>query len=333
MALHFALMFIGGTADEFIKQVKHADAAGFHRFWASDGEQSALLTIGLVSGHSQRIRLATGVAHAFTRTPLETAQIALNLSQFSNGRFALGLGPGSRQNVEAWHGVAYEHPAARMREYVQVTRALLEALPGGGQVEHRGRFYNVLYDRKRVGLPQEAPPPIFMGTLGPLMSRVAGEVADGLLGNVLGSPFWLREVVWPNIRRGMAAARRDGADFELTATLTCAISSDRKQARRDVAKVLAWYGAQRSSEPTFERHGFGAVARQLQAARPEQAADLVTEEMIDCWAAAGSADEVRRAVSRYEGVAAGVRVIPPPHILPKEEALAYQWALLEAFGK
>jgi hypothetical protein len=157
-------------------------------------------------------------------------------------------------------------------------------------------------------------------------------VADGLLGGVMGTPAWLRDVVWPGVRRGQEAAGRSGSPFEMTGTLVCAISSDRRQARHDTARFLAWYATRESSWPTFEWHGFGDAVHGLKGKSVDEAADLLSDDLIDAFAAAGTADEVRAAISRFDGLAEGLRVLPPPHILSAAEMDVYQDAILNVFG-
>ncbi len=149
----------------------------------------------------------------------------------------------------------------------------------------------------------------------------------------MGTPAWLRDVVWPAVKRGQTSAGRAGAPFEMTGTLVCAISSDRKQARHDTARFLGWYATRPSSWPAFEWHGFGDAVHPLKGLSVDEAADRIPDDMIDAFAAAGTADEVRGAISRFDGLADGLRALPPPHILSAAEMDLYQDAILETFGR
>jgi len=334
--LKFSLnLYVDGQAEELVGFVKSAEAGGFDRVWTQEGDRSALTSASLLAPHCSQINLATGVAHAFSRPPFETARCAIDISRYAKGRFALGLGTGSRATIERQYGAPFTRPVARLREYVRFVRELMDALARGGSVALEGEFYRAAYD----GHPEEStpdlppPPPIHLGVLGPQMSAVAGQVADGLLAGVMGSPAWVREVVWPAVWRGQQAAGRSNSDFEMTGTLVCAISADRKQARHDTARFLAWYAVRESSWPMFEWHGFGDAVHRLKGMSGDEAAGLVPDEIIDCFAAAGTADEVRRAISRFDGIVEGLRVLPPPHILGPAEMDLYQEAILETFGR
>jgi len=328
-------LYVDGQAEELVGFVKSAEAAGFDRVWTQEGDRSALTSASLLAPHCSRINLATGVAHAFSRPPFETARCAVDISRYAKGRFALGLGTGTRATIERQYGLSFERPVARLREYVRFTRELMEALAQGGRVDLEGEFYRAAYDGQHEAAAPDLPPlpPIHLGVLGPQMSAVAGQVADGLLAGVMGSPAWVRDVVWPAVRRGQQAAGRSTSAFEMTGTLVCAISANRKQARHDTARFLAWYATRESNWPMFEWHGFGDAVHRLKGMSVDEAAGLVPDEIIDCFAAAGTADEVRRAIRRFDGIAEGLRVLPPPHILGPAEMDVYQRAILEVFGR
>ena len=134
-------LYVDGQAEELIDFFKQAEAAGFDRVWTQEGDRSALISAGLLAPHARNIKLATGVAHAFTRPPYETARCALDIGRYAKGRFVLGLGTGARPVVERHFGVAFERPVARLREYVRFTRQLMDALANGERVALEGEFY------------------------------------------------------------------------------------------------------------------------------------------------------------------------------------------------
>jgi probable F420-dependent oxidoreductase len=333
--LKFSLnLYVDGQAEELIGFLQRAEAAGFDRVWTQEGDRSALTSAALLAPHAKQIKIATGVAHAFTRPPYETARMALDIARYAKGRFALGLGTGARPLVERQFGMVYERPVGRLREYVRFTRELMDGLAYGKQVRLEGDFYRAGYDGQHEVMPEGlAPPPdVHLGVLGPQMSFIAGQVADGLLGGVMGTPSWMRDVVWPNVRRGQEAAGRAGTSFEMTATLVCAISNDRAQARHDTARFLAWYATRESSWPAFDWHGFGAAVRPLKGKTIDEAAGLIPDDLIDAFAAAGTRDEARKGIERFGGIAESLRVLPPPHVLSAAEMDVYQDAILETFG-
>lgn len=324
----------GGSAKEIIDLAQAAESAGFQRVWAQDRERCAFTSTALLAGRCERIGLGTGIARAFTRSPMETALAALDLQRDSAGRFVLGLGAGTRLSIEKEHGMPFDSPAARMRDYVEIVRQLLTALPAGKSIKHAGPFYHVTVDAKETrSMSDVPPPPIYLGTQGLLMAQVAGEVCDGILGHVLGTPEWLRERILPAVHRGFAASTRSTGTFEVTGTLVCAISSDRATARRQVLGVLAHYAAEPSNFRSLAWHGFEQAAHHLSSMPLDEAALHVPDEMIGCFAAIGSSDDVRRAANRFQGIASSVRLIPPPYVLTAEETAAYQQAILETFGQ
>ena len=328
-------LYVDGQAEELIRFLERAQAARFDRVWTQEGDRSALTSAALLAAHTKSIKLATGVAHAFSRPPYETARMALDIARYAKGNFALGLGTGPRPLVEQQFGMSFERPVGRLREYVRFTRELMDALAYGKRIALDGEFYHSGYGGQHEVMPDGlAPPPdIHLGVLGPQMSFIAGQVGDGLLGGVMGTPAWIRDVVWPAVRRGQQSAGRAEAAFEMTATLVCTVSNDRKQARHDTARYVAHYATRAASKPTFDWHGFGDVVRPLQGMSVEEATERIPDELIDCFAVAGTADEVRRGIARFDGIAESLRVLPPPHVLSAAEMDVYQDAILETFGR
>jgi alkanesulfonate monooxygenase SsuD/methylene tetrahydromethanopterin reductase-like flavin-dependent oxidoreductase (luciferase family) len=325
--LRLSLMLTPGSAEDMLRFAHTAEAGGFHRLWAS-----SFLNAAAVAPVCRRIEVATGVAIAFSRTPFETAQNSLELARYTNGRFVLGLGAGRQQAVEAWHGLSFAHPIARLREYTLLVRGLMGALANRTRLTHDGTFYRAHYAGSTREALDVAVPPIHLGVGGPLASHVAGQVADGILGNVVATPKWLEQITWPRIRSGLRKNGRDERAFEVTGTLVCAISRDRVQARADAARVIAYYAGQPRNMAHWALHGFDEHARRVLSAPTADAYTRIPDEMIDCFCAAGTDEEVRQAVTRFEGVANAVRLIPPPFVLDDNETATYQQSILATFG-
>jgi alkanesulfonate monooxygenase SsuD/methylene tetrahydromethanopterin reductase-like flavin-dependent oxidoreductase (luciferase family) len=163
------------------------------------------------------------------------------------------------------------------------------------------------------------------------MVQTAGRVADGLLAHTLCSPRYLTEVVRPELERGARHRGRDPRDVALaTYTLACA-SDDPEQARAEAAAMIAFYGSVRSYGPLFEICGFAAEAAAIQAAfrRGDAAAMVaaVTPAMVDELAVAGTPEDVRAGLRRFDGVADEV-VLSPPSFRVSADRIAENLMLL-----
>jgi alkanesulfonate monooxygenase SsuD/methylene tetrahydromethanopterin reductase-like flavin-dependent oxidoreductase (luciferase family) len=166
------------------------------------------------------------------------------------------------------------------------------------------------------------------------MIRTAAEVADGLLGHPLYSLRWTREVVIPSLARGLRDAGRARDDFRLCLGVCCAIDSDVGRARRAAAATIAFYATVQTYEPLFAAFPAEVSAIQAAALRNDTQAMVaaVSEAMVDAFAAAGTADDVRTKVAEYAALADTVILSPPDQLIAPAETERYRAAIIEAFG-
>lgn len=80
-------------ATALAEAAQQAEAMGLEGLWAIQLHGSAFLPLAGAAMVTIRLKLGTGVALAFTRSPLETACTALDLDLISGGRLVLGIGP------------------------------------------------------------------------------------------------------------------------------------------------------------------------------------------------------------------------------------------------
>ena len=180
---------------------------------------------------TERVRLGTNIAYGVGRTPLMWAAEARDLDDLSGGRLILGLGNGTPRMMEDWHGVSGAAPAERMEELVTVLRKLWRLHEG--PVDHDGRFYRVhLRPTSDTGPPVQPRLPIWTAGVNNRMIRVAGRVADGLIGHPMFTARYVHEVVRPELAAGLAEAGREPSAVTLMGILMCAVDEDEQAARR-----------------------------------------------------------------------------------------------------
>lgn len=334
----YALILGGNTLAEMATLAKRAETAGFESLWAAELHREAFMQLAAVVPATERITLGTGIVLAFTRSPFITALSALDLDELSGGRMILGLGTGVKRLNETWHNAPYGKPAPHMREAVEVLRLLTGQLHKGEPIKYVGEYYNLdIRGYQRPHAPVRERIPIYLAGIGPIMSRVVGEVADGWLGHSMNSIRYTREVVLPNLQKGLARSGRDRSQVELCMSVTCAISNDRAAARRAAAGSVAFFSTVRTYAPMFAMHGPSDEAQRVQEAfrRGDQEAmiNAVSDDMLDTFAVAGTPDEVRKRVAAYDEVADVVKFNPPPYYLGEAEVSAYQERVLETFGR
>ena len=194
------------------------------------------------------IRLGTAIAIAFARNPMNLANLGYDMQVISGGRFVLGLGTQVRPHIEKRFSSTWSKPAKRMREIVQAIRTIWESWEEGTRLDHRGEFYRhtLMIPAFDPGPNPFGPPPIFTGGFGPLMTQVAGEVADGFITHPFNTRKSLLENALPALQRGLDRAGRTRDELEvMSATLiVTADSEEALEASKTAArKQLAFYGS------------------------------------------------------------------------------------------
>jgi alkanesulfonate monooxygenase SsuD/methylene tetrahydromethanopterin reductase-like flavin-dependent oxidoreductase (luciferase family) len=277
-----------------------AEASGFDRAWTTEFPgRDALVRCGVIAAATTTLRVGTGIAYGFTRHPLALAAAALDLQEATGGRFALGLGAGTKGMRWRWFGIRDEKPVARLRETVAVIR-VLEA--STGLVSFHGAFYDVEVDgvdskARLAGLP---PLPVYGSGFNAAMMAGAAAWTDGILLH----PLAASEQGQQQVRAALAAA--DPADLWLSQWVITAISDDGGQARDTARRTLAFY----LSTPSYGRRLEGSpweqvpavVAARFREIGPdwERLARDVPEEMVEDYCIAGTAAEGRDQVGRIE---------------------------------
>jgi len=332
----YSLALGAGPADEIAKLAADAEAAGFAALWTSEMFHDPFTPLAAAATGTSRIGLGTSIALAFVRSPWVLALTALDLDAMSGGRFVLGLGTGLKRINERWHGIAYGKPTPHIREVVQLIRLITERAHGGEPIKFSGQFYTLdIQGWRRPQPPVRERIPIYLAGVREGMIRAAASVADGLLGHPIYSLRWTEEVVVPALVRGLKGSGRERENFQLCLGVCCAVDTDVRRARRAAAATIAFYATVKTYEPLFA--SFPKEVRSIQEALlkgdTSGAAEAVSDDMIDTFAATGDADQVRAQVEPYLALADTVCVSPPDQLIEPAEAERYRQALVEVFGE
>ena len=321
-------------ADTLARTLREIEDRGAEGVWIPQTFDPPFTTLGAAAAVTRRLKLGSGIALAFTRTPLETALGALTLDRLSGGRFVLGLGTSTRHVNEKFHGVAYGEPIARMREIVPVLRTIIERAHTGELAELHVSGYPM--DLRGLFSPPPVRPtiPIFLSPLFEKTIELAAEVGDGIVGHPLWTPRWVTEVVAPRAKASVAKRGRDRASFEMNLWVYCLIDRDREKALADARGVAAFYAGVGQYKRYFAAHGFEkeAVAIAEATARGDLAGAFAATpvEMGATFSAAGSPDEVRERVATIAAVADSITLVAP-HTVDPASAATYRAAILDTF--
>jgi probable F420-dependent oxidoreductase len=337
IAIPVDAQLLGEDAAELAAFARAAEDAGLARLWAPELHRSSAIPLAVAAAATRRIEIATGIALAFTRSPMVLALEALDLDQLSGGRLVLGLGAGVRRLNTSWHAGPYDPPVTRMREMVAAVRELVDALASGRDARAPGALYDVEVHGLRRALPAPRTViPVWLAAVLPGMTRLAGEIADGFLDHPVTSPGWLRERLLPALRRGAERAGRETP--EVAGALICSASDeDPDGARIAAAGTVGFYATVRTYEEMFAEHGFAArlpaIRRAFMAGEGDRLVEAVGPEMTEAFSAAGTSEQVRARARQYEGIADRLWATPPHHLQSPEAVRRSQAGILEALGR
>jgi F420-dependent oxidoreductase-like protein len=305
------------TSDEDVISIaQQADRLGYHSFWTGESwGRDAFTVLTMVACHTKNLRLGAGIVNVFSRTPTLIAQTVASLDILSQGRAILGLGSSGRIVVENWHGVPFDSPLARTREYIDIIRMAL----AGGPVNHQGKFYRM--DRFRmISPPVQERIPIYVASLGPKNLALTGEMADGWL------PIWAHRERLPELKEDIsvaaAKAGRKISDVTVAPYIMCYAASDSHDlahGERLLRDHMVYYIGGMGSYyfDSFSRAGFAEEAQAVRAAWSagdrERAAAAVTGRMLESVAVLGTPEQCRSQLEQFRQAGADLPIATFPH--------------------
>lgn len=317
---------VTGGLRAFADDAVTAEKGGYDAVWASETQHDPAVMITLAATRTERITLGTAISVAFARTPMTTAMTANDLHEITGGRYVLGLGTQIKPHVTKRFSMPWSRPADRMHEYIRAVRAIWEAWSTGDRLDFRGEFYThtLMTPFFSPGPNPHGNPPIHLAGVGPRMTAVAGEVADGFMAHAFSTERYLHEVTLPALREGFARGGKDGTGFEFSATALIATGHTEEEFAASIADVrrqVAFYGSTPAYQPVLELHGWGDLARELntlskRAARDpsqwEAMGEAVDDEVLHTIAIVAEPDEVGPALERrFGGVAQRIPLYAP----------------------
>ena len=298
---------LGSVADEAARLRE----VGFDGVFTFEGPNDVFFP--LVEAAPTGLDIYTNVAIAFPRSPLHLAHQAWDLQRLSRGRFALGLGTQVRRHIEQRYGAAWTRPVARMRELVRAVKAIFASWQGESQLMFEGEFFRHTYMPPlfRPDPLSSPPPPVWVGAVGPQMTKVVGEVADGLLVHPFHSERFLLDRTLPGIEVGLAESGRTRREFSLIADVIVCSGRDESElasAESGSRSLLAFYASTPAYAPVLELHGWSSIQPTLQQmvrdGRWDEMPGLIDDEILGALTVRGSPDDVAKELQRrYAGVA------------------------------
>jgi len=295
---------------------RQLEEIGYDGAFSFEAKHDPFLPLVLASENTERMQLGTAIAIAFARNPMNLANLGYGLQSISGGRFILGLGSQVRPHIQHRFSMPWSKPAKRMKEIVQAIQAIFACWEGRADLDFEGEFYHhtLMIPAFDPGPNPFGPPPIYTGGFGPLMTEIAGEVADGFFVHPFNTRESLLKNTLPALEKGLAKAGRSRANLDVicaTLTVTADREEDFERVKLAARKQLAFYGSTPAYRPTLDCHGWGDLHLELnrlsKQGQWDDMTDLIEDDVLEAIAVVGPRGEIAAKLrARLEGVADGV---------------------------
>ncbi len=261
------------------------------------------------------------VAIAFPRSPMHLAHSAWDLQELTGGRFALGLGTQVKPHIERRYSATWDKPVGRMREMIHAIKAVFACWQDGVALKFEGDYYQltlmtIAFDPGKL---PSGPPPIWVGALGPQMTKMVAATADGLLVHPFHTEAFIHEHTLPLMNEGMTLAKRSRTSFHLGIdAIVCAGRDEAELAVADNAArwLLAFYGSTPAYRPVLDQLGQGELQPELNRLSKQghwnEMAALIEDDLLEAITLRGTPAQVgRQLMDRYDGIAERVALTVP----------------------
>jgi F420-dependent oxidoreductase-like protein len=296
MRIGMSLNYAGGFA-ETVTELADYEKAGLDIVFVPEAySYDAVSQLGFIAARTERLQLASGIMQLYTRTPTLTAMTAAGLDYVSGGRFNLGLGASGPQVIEGWHGVSYDAPVGRMRETIEICRAVWRR----ERLTYDGKYYTIpLPPDQGTGLgkalklinhPVRERIPIFVAAIGPKNVAMAAELAEGWQ-PIFYFPEKAAGIWGPPLAEGLAKRDASLGQLDVVVQATLAIGDDVAGLLDFGRPVMALYigGMGARGQNFYTRlagqYGYPDEAAAIQDAylsgRKDEAAALVPQSLLE----------------------------------------------------
>jgi len=310
--MHVDVMLTPKPLQQMGAAARQIEAAGFDGILFTEAGRTAYLSAAAAALAAPSLELSTGVAVAFPRSPMVTAQSAWELHEATGGNFRLGLGTQVRTHVMRRYGTPFDPPGPRMRDYILAVKACFAGFRGE-PLEHRGPFYELTWlNRQWSPGPIAFPDPkVDVAAVNPWMLRMAGEVADGVHVHPIGEPGYLARHVVPNVTQGAALGERDVADVSVIVPVNIIVGdtdAERAGDRELLRGMLSFYGSTPNYAFIWDEAGFEGTTARIR--ERQKAGDFmgmaaeITDDHLATFCTEATWDGLAQAlVDKYQGLA------------------------------
>ncbi|HWS92235.1 MAG TPA: TIGR03617 family F420-dependent LLM class oxidoreductase [Mycobacterium sp.] len=315
-------------------------ALGADGVFSFEGQHDVFFPL-VLAAEGTELELMTNVAIAGPRSPLHLAHASYDLQTLGKGRFRLGLGSQIRAHIEKRYGAQWGKPANRMAESVAAVKAIFAAWEGEAPMDFRGTYFThtLMPPNFNPGPNAFGPPAVLMGALGPVMTRKAAEVADGLLVMPFNSTRHFAERTVPAIADGLRVSGRQPHQFQVIAQAMVAVARTEDElatAVDRVASLIAFYGSTPAYRPVLEVEGWEELQPELNGlskiGKYPEMRRLITDPMVRAYGIVGTPEQCADQIRQRFGKHASEVCCYFPGYTPDEADVADLIGALHRFG-
>ena len=309
------------TLDNAVSSIQDMLDVGYDGIYTMEGAHDPFYPLILASEHAPALDITTAIAVSFPRNPLHLAYQALDLQQYSKGKFTLGLGSQIKPHIEKRFGCEFSPVAKRMGEQIAAIKAIFACFQNGEELNFQGDYYRhtLMAPMFNPGPCEYGLPPILTGGFGPKMCEMAGRDADGLIVHPFSNTAYIDDLVKPNVEKGLAQSGRTMDDFIFSVAgmvITGQTEELYENAYNGVRDLLAFYGSTPAYLPAMKAMGFEDLQPMLnrlsKEGRSDKMSELISDEFIQAFAIVAEPKDVGiKIIEKYGDFATRFNIYAP----------------------
>jgi F420-dependent oxidoreductase-like protein len=287
--------------DRVIEEAKVADEAGVHLLSIAEAwGRDAFTLLAVLARETSNIRLGTSIINIYSRSPGAVAQHFATLDEISKGRMLIGLGSSGPNVIEHFHGVKFDRPLTRMREYVDIINMLMREEP----LNYHGKVFKLERGFTLRFKPFRPHVPIHIASITPKSVQQTAEIADGWIPIFLPKSQWKAQL--DAFYAAVEQAGRQRADVEVRNPSGVSVTGDVERVRQGTAANAAFYIARMGDfyYEHFSRMGYADEANAVRRAWADggsaAGAAALPRDLVDELGTAGSVEECIDAMEQAE---------------------------------
>jgi alkanesulfonate monooxygenase SsuD/methylene tetrahydromethanopterin reductase-like flavin-dependent oxidoreductase (luciferase family) len=306
------------------------EQAGFGAFWKGESNSTdPLILLSGIAARTKKLKLGTAIYHIYGRSPVTLGVQSATLQDLSDGRLLLGLGVANK-TIAAWHGGTFDRPLRRAREYIDIVRQTA----AGERVEYQGEVYTTGQRFQLSWKPSHPSFPIYLAGLGPQMTKLVGQISDGVFIN-MAIPSTIRDIA-TRVRAGAVEAGRDPNKLEIITKVRVSLHPDRAVARSRLRQVLTFYNIADHYRDMLIASGFEPEVKEIQEAFKAGGFKAAATKMTDAYMdklpviPATSVKEIKERLKPF--AEAGATRLVVPYVPVSEPVIDDARRFVEAWG-